>query len=145
MISSSLSQNDIDELVEDETDCFTLSTYNNEEMTHMVHVALYLRRLILDHDLNKNAELTEENAYASVPEALYVFMAIMHGGSDILDSVPDENLDGDNYKFSKLRKSILDVCQDLIYSISGGKNVPPKQYTLGLTIHQMSDRNKKLV
>ena len=61
-----------------------LPAYNQNEMGHMVHVALYLRKLILEHPLNEKAELTEETAYESVPEALYVFLALMYGGLVLL-------------------------------------------------------------
>ena len=42
-------------------------------MIRMLHVVLYLRKLIREHDRDKEANLMEETAYASVPEALYVF------------------------------------------------------------------------
>ena len=93
----------------------------------MVHVALYLRNLILQHAPNTEAELSEENAYASVPEGLYVFMVLMHGSTDVLED-PENDEDHENsQKATKLRKCILDVCQDLTYSISGGRIIPPKQ------------------
>ena len=34
---------------------------------------------------------------------------------------------------------------DLTYTISGGRIIPPKQYSLGLTVHQLSGRSTKLV
>lgn len=141
--------------MEQDEDNLQLPAYNEDEMIHMVHVALYLRNLILQHAPNNKSQLTEENTYDSVPKGLYIFMAIMHGGADILDTIDDGIEDEDNggedgsstryEKASKLRKSILDVCQDLTYIISGGKIIPPKQYSLGLTVHQLSGRNKQLV
>ena len=76
----------------DTDDLLRLPAYNNSEMNQMVHVALYLRRQILDHPTNVKAQLTEENAYASIPEALYdiVFMALMHSGSDGLETGEEE-------------------------------------------------------
>ena len=153
IISSSLSLTDVCGLIENEqVEDIQLPAYNENEMTQMVHVALYLRSLILEHEPNHKAQLTEENAYASVPEALYVFMAIMHSGTDALEDITEESDDEDEestsdkyQRASKLRKCILDVCQDLTYTISGGKIIPPKQYSLGLTVHQQSGRNKKLV
>ena len=141
--------------MEPDEDNLQLPAYNKDEMIHMVHVALYLRNIILQHAPNNKSQLTEENTYDSVPKGLYIFMAIMHGGADILDTIDDGIEDEDNggedgsstryEKASKLRKSILDVCQDLTYSISGEKIIPPKQYSLGLTVHQLSGRNKQLV
>ena len=47
-------------------------------MLHMVYAALYLNRLILEHEPNKNAELTDETAFAAVSEELYIFIALMY-------------------------------------------------------------------
>ena len=44
----------------------------------MVYVALYLNRLILEHEPNENAELNDETAFAVVPEELYIFIAFMY-------------------------------------------------------------------
>ena len=53
----------------------------------------------------RQAELTEENAFNSVPEALYVLLALIYGGSDILDTDLDEDVPIDEYKkAAKLRK-----------------------------------------
>ena len=82
LISSSLSLAKICELVNGNSDVaeeMKLPAYNQNEMGQMVHVAFYLRSLILAHPPNEKAELTEETAYASVPEALYIFMALKYG------------------------------------------------------------------
>ena len=77
---------------------------------------------------------------------MYVFLALIYGGSDILDADIDEDIPIDEYKkAAKLRKRILDVSQDITYGVSSGKNIPPKQYILGLATHQISGRSKKLV
>ena len=100
----------------------------------------------MQHPLNEKAELTEENAFNSVHEALYVFLALIYGGSDILDADIDEDVPIDEYKkAAKLRKRILDVSQDITYGVSSGKIIPPKQYAFGLATHQISGRSKKLV
>ncbi|XP_068200369.1 uncharacterized protein [Palaemon carinicauda] len=149
LISSSLSQVDVCEILNTgsiDEHALKLPAYNENEMVQMVHVALYLRNLILQHTPNKKAELTEENAYASVPEGLYVFMAIMYGGSEILDvDDGDDTREVEQKNADKLRKGILDICQDLTYGVSNGKIIPPKQYSLGLAAHQISGRNKRLV
>ena len=146
IISTSLTMRDICDILTSEggePGDFKLPAYNEDEMIKLVHVALYLRKLILDHPAHSKSELTEENAYSAVPEGLYVFMALMHGGSDVLQT-EDEEFD-DKEKAAKLRRDILGVCQDLTYTISGGRIIPPKQYSLGLTVHQLSGRSKKLV
>ena len=148
IIAKRLSMRGICDIIKEEegdTCDMNIPSYNQNEMTQMVHVALYLRSLILSHPKNTKVELTEENAYASVPEALYVFIALMHEGSDILDT---SDVEGDNEHYdqsSKLRKDILNICQDMTYIVSGGRVIPPKQYSLGLTVHQQSNRSKKLV
>ena len=70
-------------------------------------------------------------------------MALMHGGSDALQT-DDEEFD-DKEKAAKLRRDILGVCQDLTHTISGGRIIAPKQYSPGLTVHQLSGWSKKLV
>ena len=80
IISSSLSLPDVCDILTEnskESHDLKLPAYNENEMMQMVHVALYLRRHILQHPLNTKAELTEE---------LYVFIALMYGGSDVLES-----------------------------------------------------------
>ena len=150
IISSALSLIDVCNLLNDDSniaDELKLPVYNETEMGQMVHVALYLRSLILEHPFNKKTELTEETAYASIPEALYVFIAIMYGGSDILDvdAVEIETEEDDYEKNSRLRKIILDIAQDMTYAVTNGNNIPPKHYALGMALHQLSGRNKKIV
>ena len=78
IISSSLSPLDVWNLLKVDDQEIKLKPYNKSEMLHMVDVALYLNRLILEHEPNENAELTEETAFAAVPEELYIFIALMY-------------------------------------------------------------------
>lgn len=69
--------------------------------------------------MNRSSLLTEESAYNSVPEALYIHMALMYGGSDILDVGDEEEREEDvndkSYnKATKMRRQILDTCQDIV-------------------------------
>ena len=106
------------------------------------HVALYLRNLILQHTPSKKAELTEENTYASLPEALSLWRSHVRG-SEILDvDDGDDNPEVEYKKADKQRKWMLDICQDLTYGVSHGNIIPPKEYSLGLAAHQISRRNK---
>ena len=115
-----------------------LPAYNQNEMNQMVHVALYLRGLIMSHPNNTKAELTEDNAYASISEGLYVFLAIMFGGSDAIDTDADAEVELEEHeKAWSLRRSILNLCQDITYVISEKRIIPPKHYSMGLTIHQI--------
>ena len=42
------------------------------------------------------------------------------------------------------KRNVLNVGQDLLYAVTMGKNIPPKQYSLGLTLHQAT-RDSTLV
>ena len=72
IISSSVSMEEARHLVDDDDKAFQsiLPAYNDNEMLQMTHVALYLRGLVLQQKHNTSADLSEETAYASVPEAL---------------------------------------------------------------------------
>ena len=58
----------------DTDDLLRLPAYNSE-MNQMVHVALYLRRQILDHPKNVKAQFTEENAFARICPCCMSFAA----------------------------------------------------------------------
>ncbi|MCP3890821.1 MAG: hypothetical protein GY702_18405 [Desulfobulbaceae bacterium] len=90
IISSCLSPVEVQQVLEVDED-IRLKPHNQSEMEHMVHVALYLNRLILDHEQNETAELTEETAFAAVPEGLYIFMALVYGGSGVLETGNDDD------------------------------------------------------
>ena len=147
IVPSSYSVVDVCDLLTNEGfEDLNLPAYNENEMIHMVHVALYLRSLILNQEENKRAELTEETSYACIPEALHIFMSLMYGGSDILDESldTDDSPDDSFKKATRLRRSILNISQDIVYGVSKGKTIPPKQYSLGLAVHQISGRKKNL-
>ena len=72
-------------------------------------------------------------------------MSLMYGGSDILDESMEtgDSPDDSFTKATRLRRSILNVSQDIVYGVSKGKIIPPKQYSLGLAVHQLSGRKKE--
>ena len=156
LISSKLTLSEVSKILDEEqsaTQDFKMPVYNENRCLELVHTALRLRENILSHAPNTCATLNEETAYESINEELYVFMAVLHGGSGVLE-VDDETEDeGDVQdedeaaydKASKLRRTLLDACMDLTYSVSNGKIIPPKQYSLSLAVHQMAGRNKALV
>ena len=47
-------------------------------------------------------------------------------------------------KATKLRRQILDTCQNIVFNVTGGKNIPPKQYAVPMTMHHLK-RNKTAV
>ena len=50
-------------------------------------------------------------AHAAIPEALYVFLALIFAGTDAIDEEEDDQED-DTPRAAKLRTMILDTCQD---------------------------------
>ena len=149
LISSDLSMESIQTIADEEdNEQLKIPAYNDNEMLHMVHVALYLRQLILEHTINKTATLNEETAYAAIPEALYMFLALIFAGTDAIDDDGDnqdeENDDSEDPKARKLRTMILDTAQDLVFAVTGGKNIPPKQYAMGMTVSNLT-RSKLLL
>ena len=146
LISSNLSQSDISKIMDDKScdeEEFKIPSYQSSQMHQMVHLALHLKGLIQSHPINNKAELTEANAFAAVPEALYIFIALLKGGDSILDVDIDQDVDEQEYEAAwALRRSILNICQDLVFLVTDQKNIPPKQYSLGLTIQGY--RSKKL-
>ena len=75
-----------------------------------------------------------------------MFLAIIFGGGDAIDTDADAEVELEEHeKAWSLRRSILNLCQDITYVISKKRIIPPKHYSMGLTIHQMSERSKKAV
>ena len=61
-------------------------------------------------------------------------MALIFAITDAIDEEDTDQEDRDDTpKAAKLRTMIIDTCQDLVFSVTGWKNIPPKQYSLGLT------------
>ena len=40
---------------------------------------------------------------------------------------------------------MVNLCMDITYIVSYKQNILPKYFSLGLAVHQLSDRSKKLV
>ena len=151
LMSKNMSVSEMVDLLTDENsaeDEFKLPVYQDNKTLELVHTALRLRGGILAHPKNKSARLTEETAYASVFEDLYKFVVILHDGTDVIDceeEIEDKRFEDEYDNMFKVRRLFLDICQDLMYTVTRGKNIPPKQYALSLTTHQMSGRNKTLL
>ena len=115
----------------DQEQDFNLPSYNENEIFSMVHVALKLRSDLLNHPHNTKAKMTDDNCLQCVPEAAYMFLTLLFGGQELLDGFDEETPN------AALRKrKVLNVGQDLLYAVTMGRNIPPKQYSMGLTLHQ---------
>ena len=154
LISSTLSYDDFNNVINDEDDHeLKLPAYSDNEMLHSVHSALRLRKLILDliGNVVTKANLSEESANECIPEDLYIFILILCGGQNVFDV--DESSDEDEdenpvkskaeKKAEECRQKVLNICQDIVYIVSGGKIIPPKQYAVSMAVHTMT-RNTKL-
>ena len=143
-IKSQSFMNSIHDNFVDEDDDIKLAPCNDSDnIMHVIRASLYLRKVIQEHSVNTKTYPTEENTYSAVPEALYTHMALMHGGSDILDVDGDDGEDA-RCKAETFRKKILDICQDIVFSVTDGKNIPPKQFSIPMTMHHLT-RSKKAV
>ena len=106
----------------------------------MVHVALKLRDDILSHILNM-MDLTLVKKFE--PDSLYMFLNLMIGGQSLLEQ--DVNGDDSEGRDESVRRCrILNLAQDLMYTVSGEKHLTPKHIGLANTLHQ-STRSKELV
>ena len=73
------------------------------------------------------------------PESAYIFLTLLNGGQAVLKGI-DEN----EPKVIMNKRNVLDTAQDMLYRISNGKNIPPKQYSLRNTLHQAT-QDKQIV
>ncbi len=123
----------------DEEELLSLPSYNEDEMLSLVHVALQLRGDMVKQPKNNNSKLNDENCMAYVPESVYMFLTLLLGEQDLLDGF-DHN---EPVAISR-KRNVLSVGQDLLYAVSNGTNIPPKQYNMAMTVHQQT-RSSELI
>ena len=119
-------------------------------MLQVVHVAIYLQKLILEHAPKKKQNSRRRRF---MPQSLKYSMCfgnnvwrLWHLRQLRWRYMWHSDNDEDTYnRGSQLRERILDISQDLTYGVSNGKIIPPKQYSLRLAAHQISGRNVRLV
>ena len=109
----------------------TLPSYCEDEMLSMVHVALQLRRDLLKQPKNTKAKVNDDNCMQCVPESVYMFLTLLLGGQELL-----EGFDQEEPAAVTRKRNVLNIGQDLLYAVTMSKNIPPKQYSMGLTLHQ---------
>ena len=83
-----------DSSVEDKDEMLTMPTFKPEEddFLSMIHIALKLRREIVDTPGHKGFEVSEESAIAVVPNSLFMFLNVLLGGQQLLDSNEDDDV-----------------------------------------------------
>ena len=112
----------------------------------LVHVALRLRADILSHKPYVGMNISKDEAAASVPETLHMFMKVLYGGQEAFD----EDIEEDEEENTCINNNAhfcdraLSVAQDIVFGVSGGKQLTPKHIGLGSTLHQAT-RSKHLV
>ena len=98
---------------------FRIPAYNADEISETIHVALNLKSKIDAHPTNKNAELTEANAYACIPELLYIFIAILTSRGMALEADDSDILNQEAHEEAwSLRRCIMNLCIDIVYIVS---------------------------
>jgi hypothetical protein len=60
-----------------------------------------------------------------------MFLTVLLGGQEQIDGV-----DHSEPVFISRKRNVLSVGQDLLYAVSNGTNIPPKQYSMAMTVHQ---------
>ena len=111
-----------------------------DELLALIHVALRLRGDIMEQKVYSGISVTENAAIDSIPESLHMFLSVLFGGQEILDLGENED-----YECGKWTKNVkMSIAQDMVFGVSKGKNIPPKQLGLASTVHQKT-RSKDLV
>ena len=96
-----------------------LPSYQEDEMLAMVHVALQLRRDLLNQPKNNKAVINDDNCMDCIPESVYMFLTLVMGGQELL-----EGFDHEETAAVVRKRHVLGIAQDMLYSVSGGSNIP---------------------
>ena len=115
------------------------------ELQEIVHSALQLRadlERMPGHDKAWRG-LTADAVEAIVPDSLYLFLSVLFGGSDVLETGTDDQGEIETSANAK-KQRILNIAQDIVFALSKGKKLTPKHVGLGMTLHQAT-RSEKLV
>jgi hypothetical protein len=128
---------------EEPVETLTIPIYQpeNKEFMTLVHITL-LRGDIVSHAHYKEVNVNEQKAIDCVLDSLYMFLNLMLGGQQLLE-VDVEEVQNDTRIESLKQCRILNIGQDIVYSVSRGKQMTPKHLRLGSALHQAT-RSKKL-
>jgi len=85
--------------------------------------------------------LTTDAVEAIIPDSLYLFLSVLFGGTDVLDTDDQGEIES---SASSTKQRILNIAQDIVFALSKGKKLTPKHVGLGMTLHQAT-RSEKLV
>ena len=118
-----------------------LYTGKNDDISlSLIHVALKLRSDVLTHPSYQGFKVTTAAAVESVPDSLHMFLKVLYGGQDVIQT----ECDSVNNNEDTQNERVLSVGQDIVYGVSNGKKWTPKHIGLGSTLHQAT-RSKTLV
>ena len=109
-------------------------------LNNLVHVALKIRRDILELNTSGTLSINDQNAVKCIPDSLYLFLRLILGGQDEIDTMTD--LDDIENSSSKVLGT--SIAQDVVYAVHGGRKWTPKHVGLASTLHQAT-RSKHLV
>jgi len=104
----------------------------------LVHVALKIRRDMMETSGHKGFSVSEDEAIPCIPDSLYMLLRLIFGGQEALEDDSSEN------NKDPVQSRVLSVAQDLVYCVSGGRKLTPKHIELALVLHQAT-RSKDLV
>lgn len=104
----------------------------------LVHVALKIRKDLIETPGHKGFSVSEDDAIACIPDSLYMLLRLIFGGQEALEDDNSEKTE------DLLRSRVLSAAQDLVYCVSGGRKWTPKHIGLATTLHQAT-RSKQLV
>ena len=127
----------------DEDDAPTIQLPPVNELQEIVHSALQLRadlERMPGHDKEWRG-LTTDAVEAIIPDSLYLFLSVLFGGTDVLDTDDQGEIES---SASSTKQRILNIAQDIVFALSKGKKLTPKHVGLGMTLHQAT-RSEKLV
>ena len=118
---------------------FVLEPCSSTILQELVHVALKIRSDLSDkpgHDsLWEGIDI--EHVVKIIPESLFLLLRIIFGGITVLETEQDDTYRAVNMK-------VCSIAQDIIYGVSNGAKLTPKNVGLGLALHQAT-RSETLV
>ena len=108
---------------------------NQDEFLTLVHLALQIRKDIQEQPIPDSLNITESGAIDCIPDSLYMFLNLVFGGQELL---------AEESESPDLQQRVLNIAQDVVYAVHGGKKLTPKHIGLASALHQAT-RSKALV
>lgn len=122
----------------DDEDTSVLDIAQGNIFQEMVHVALRVRRDLLDTPGHSSSwhNLNQDHVDQVIPNSLYLFLRLLFGGIDMVhESIDDDDI---------AKQAVCSIAQDIVYAVSNKRKLTPKHIGLGLALHQAT-RSEALV